>query len=375
MTDLTHHLWAAATSPATATHHVATLVTYPPAQVATAAGQALERGVTDAWQRGWLPYDLVQTVSRSLTDVEVSLVVSAVAAENQTYAPATIHPRWQHQLTETGVSVWWDPSRPWLTQWADRDSHTQVETLAHTIVLLAHLLRLTRLPLILPLPGTARASAVSNMGVDHKVLARVRALLAKAESTPYPHEAESLTAKAQELMNRHAFSRALLDVTPQSATSQRLWLDNPYLSAKYQLVNVIADANRSRAVFYRDLGLVAMVGEELDLDIIELLTTSLLVQATRAMAAQKSRTRSFRHAFLMAYAERIGERLRSGPPADDRLLPVLARRKAAVEELFGSMFAGARTKSVSVSNAAGWGAGRAAADHANLTVDRATLKA
>src|SRR3954469_3344145 len=84
MTDLTHHLWAAATSPATATHHVATLVTYPPAQVATAAGQALERGVTDAWQRGWLPYDLVQTVSRSLTDVEVSLVVSAVAAENQT---------------------------------------------------------------------------------------------------------------------------------------------------------------------------------------------------------------------------------------------------------------------------------------------------
>ncbi|MFD1048468.1 DUF2786 domain-containing protein, partial [Kibdelosporangium lantanae] len=249
----------------------------------------------------------------------VTLVVSAIAAENETYAPATVHPRWQQQLAETGASTWWDPSRPWITQWADREHLTQVETLAHAIALLAHVLRLTRLPMILPLPGTAHASAVSNVGVDHKVLARVRALLAKAESTPYPHEAESLTAKAQELMNRHAFSRALLDVAPQSATSQRIWLDTPYLSAKYQLVNVIADANRARAVFYRDLGLVAMVGEELDLDIIELLTTSLLVQATRAMAAQTSRTRSFRHAFLMAYAERIGERLRSGPPSDDRL--------------------------------------------------------
>ena len=37
---------------------------------------------------------------------------------------------------------------------------------------------------------------------DEKVLGRVRALLAKAESTTFPEEAEALTAKAQELMAR-----------------------------------------------------------------------------------------------------------------------------------------------------------------------------
>jgi hypothetical protein len=39
----------------------------------------------------------------------------------------------------------------------------------------------------------------------------VRALLAKAESTTYPEEADALTAKAQELMARHSIDRAMLD--------------------------------------------------------------------------------------------------------------------------------------------------------------------
>ena len=36
------------------------------------------------------------------------------------------------------------------------------------------------------------------------MLERVRALLAKAESTTFPEEADALTAKAQQLMTRHA---------------------------------------------------------------------------------------------------------------------------------------------------------------------------
>lgn len=56
-----------------------------------------------------------------------------------------------------------------------------------------------------------------------------------------------------------------------------------------------------------------------DLDAVELLFTSLLVQATTAMLAAgsrqdahgRSRTRSFRQSFLAAYAQRIGERLAS----------------------------------------------------------------
>jgi Protein of unknown function (DUF2786) len=346
----------------------------PPATVDAAAGLVLERALANTWPHGWLPYDLVQVVSRELDDAAVSLLVDGIAAENSRYAPSTVHPRWQQQLTEIGASLWWDQSRPHLSQWAARHDQNRQAALDQVLWVLRVLMSLTKLPVILPLPGTVRSAVSTRSGVDHKVLARVRALLAKAESTQFPDEADALSAKAQELMHRHAFDRALLDVSdhvPQSAVSRRLWLENPYVRAKFQLVNAIADANRSRAVFYPRPGFVALVGDELDLEITELLSTSLLVQATKAMVATKSRSRSFRHAFLIAYATRIGERLRTAH--EEALLPILANRKQVVDNLFDTLFKEAVTKSVSVSNAAGWGAGRAAADHANLTIDRTAV--
>lgn len=90
----------------------------------------------------------------------------------------------------------------------------------------------------------------------------------------------------------------------------------------------------------------------MDLEITELLVTSLLVQATRAMVAEgsqttrsgTSRTRSFRQSFLVSYATHIGERLDEAgarahdPVEDERLLPVLAERSRVVEETFENMF-------------------------------------
>jgi len=60
------------------------------------------------------------------------------------------------------------------------------------------------------------------------------------------------------------------------------------------------------------LGLVTAVGMPADTDLVELLYTSLLVQATGAMAAAtngRNRVKSFRRAFLLSYATRIRERL------------------------------------------------------------------
>ena len=45
------------------------------------------------------------------------------------------------------------------------------------------------------------------------VLARIRQLLAKAESTTFEAEALAFTAKAQELMTRHAIDAALVHDT------------------------------------------------------------------------------------------------------------------------------------------------------------------
>lgn len=355
------------------------------------AGIALGSAAGEAWERGWLPVDVWEAVRRT-TDEATDLLIDAIAADAAQHASAAIHPRWTAQLERLEARVWWRHDEPHLAQWAEHRGVDVEHAVTVAIGLLSKLARLRRLPQILPSPGAALPASATAGSVDQKVLARVRGLLAKAESTEYPEEAEALSAKAQELMNRHAFERALLDADTHqqhAVTSIRLWLDGPYLDPKSSLVSAIARANRCRAVFYPDHGFVALVGAELDLEITELLATSLLVQATRAVVAAgtdryggTSRTRSFRRAFLLSYAVRIGQRLaeatdRAHDPADDpRLLPVLASRSRAVDEAFEAMFPDTyRPKSTSISNRAGWHAGRAAADRARLDVERRAVSA
>ena len=173
---------------------------------------------------------------------------------------------------------------------------------------------------VVPMPGTAAATAGAVDELDRRILDRVRALLAKAESTDFPEEAEAYTAKAQELMTRHRIDHALLAATTgkrDHPVSRRVSIDNPYEVAKSLLLQVVAEANSCRAVWMKRFGLTAVVGFAPDLDATELLFTSLLVQATRAMTGAGSRTdaygrsttRSFRQSFLTAHASRIGERL------------------------------------------------------------------
>lgn len=360
--------------------------------VETAAGIALAKSMRSMWRGGWLPVDLWEHTRRSTDPATTSLLVDAIAEDVARHAPATVHERWAAQVRQLDATTWWSRDRPHLGQWAQRHGVLFEQALCIIITLIAELMTLPSVPQIVPPPGTAtRKAGASASGVDQKVLARVRGLLAKAESTQFPEEAEALSAKAQELMNRYALERALLDADthkPQLATSARVWLDSPYLEAKSHLVVAIARANRCRSVFYSKLGFLALVGEELDLEITELLATSLLVQATRAMVAEgthqaygTSRTRSFRRSFLISYAARIGERLDEvnaqahDPVEDARLLPVLADRSRVVDETFDAMFTNTISKSVSVSNGAGWQAGRAAADRADLNIERREVSA
>ncbi|HEY0495046.1 MAG TPA: DUF2786 domain-containing protein, partial [Kutzneria sp.] len=346
-----------------------------------------DRALNFLWPSGWLPYDLVQVVRRECDDFATDLVVDVIAANMSQYAEATMHERWRDQLRQIEAEPWWRPDRQHFEQWLARHILTKEEGLEVVIVALATLLALPRLPLILPLPGSAtKADALLGLGVDQKVLAKVRGLLAKAESTEFPEEAEALSAKAQELMSRHAFERALLDAdehVPQTASSRRVWLDTPYVGAKAQLVAAVAAANRSKGVVYEKLGFIALIGADLDLEITELLSTSLLLQATRAMVAAgagvDSRSRTYRQSFLLAYATRIGQRLRAAAEdsddhtADDRLLPVLADREKAVSKLFEELHPATVKKSYTVGSAAGWEAGTAAADQADIGLNRPNL--
>jgi hypothetical protein len=162
-------------------------------------------------------------------------------------------------------------------------------------------------------------------------------------------------------------------------------MDTPYAGAKALLVQVVARADRCRAVWSEKLGFITVVGADTDLDMVELLSTSLLVQANRAILgagrhvtrAGTSRTRSFRQSFLLAYASRIGERLDTASATAEvagevaqgsGLLPVLAARSRAADELTDRLFPTMTRRSLAVSNAAGWSAGRAAAELALFDV-------
>ncbi|WP_448223276.1 hypothetical protein [Gordonia iterans] len=130
---------------------------------------------------------------------------------------------------------------------------------------------------------------------------------------------------------------------------------------------------------------MSLVGFAADLDAVELLGTSLLFQASRSMRAEGSRrtsagvsrTRSFRQSFLIAYALRIGERLREASTETESrvdaecggaLLPVLAARDDEVTDHAERLFPHLVSRSMQVFNADGYGAGRAAADQAQIEI-------
>ncbi len=350
-------------------------------------------GLTHCWRTGWQPADLWQITRRRLPDAQ-TYVEDVLAADAARHATAALAPAWSAQLARLGVEQWWSADRPHLDQWVDRHDVPRARAVELVVEWLALLRLLPRMSELIPPPGTPAARSAAGKGVrppaglDDKVLTRVRALLAKAESTEFAEEADAFFAKAQELMTRYSLERAMLDAGAENAdgapAGRRIWLDAPYVSAKSLLIDQVARANRARTVMHTQLDAVTVLGAEVDLELVEVLSTALLVHASTEMIAagrqrDRSRIRSFRQAFLVSYATRIGERLtaadhsvaRSMGEADDRLLPVLAARSAAVERMVDDLFPNLASKRVSVSNSAGWGAGRVAADLADLDVRRA----
>jgi hypothetical protein len=375
----------------------------------------LRLSVTSAWKRGWQPAELARHVGRELSAAHAAAVSDMITAEMLGYAAATVDARWAAQAAvieaaAPGKGAWWGSDAEYLSaRYAlgrDAEFIFTVATAVETLHLFHHLPALERL---LPLPGTARPAAAARAQTagpgetgspaDQRMLGRIRALLAKAESTEFAEEAEALSARAQELMAKYSIDHALLAAESgreQTPGGRRIAVDNPYEAPKATLLQTVAEANRCRVVWSKEIGLVTAIGFPADLDAVELLFTSLLVQANTAMlraggkqdAYGRSRTRAFRTSFLVSYAIRIGERLSAAAGHAEReavaeqraatdaadgsvgtdLVPFLAARHQAVDDAVDEMFGATLTRSraVRATDAEGWTSGRAAADLASL---------
>ena len=359
-------------------------------------GTLLDHGLRGLWECGWQPRDVAEYARRLSPVARAYLLDAMVAQADRHYPRDGRDPRWQAQLDELAPTPPVTADDIVLSQWSSRRRLDRPSALEMVVSVLGLLAAAPALTPILPPPGGDRAPGARctrGNAVDERILGRIRALLAKAESTEFPEEAEALSAKAQMLITRFSLDDALLEAAgsarghPAAAGVRRIWLTAPYVGAKALLAHVVARANRCRAVSDDRIGYVNIVGADIDLELVEILTTSLLLQANRAMLGHgrqvdgrgASRTRSWRQSFLVSYATRIGERLTEAGAASQatlnedqsaRLLPVLAAREQQVEHLFAELFPRTRTHAVSVSNPSGWAAGRVAADLADLQQGR-----
>lgn len=328
--------------------------------------EELRRLLPRLWDAGWQPAEVVRQGRRASVRAG-RLVAAAVLADHATRAPSTLDPRWAAQVEALAGG---GPG------WADGlDPHDAAAVAAEALAICA---ALGPIAVLLPPPGSSGARpAAAPGGIDGGVLAKVRALLAQAESTTFEAEAETFTAKAQDLMARHAIDQAVLwdrRGRGEEPVTLRLPVDDPYARATSLLLQVVAERSRCRAVHLGRYALSSVVGFAPDVEATELLFTSLRVQSQVALRAEATRSRRFRSSFLLAYAGRIGERLAAvneQVEAGGAALPVLAARAGAVDDAVDAAFGRLGTLRVrGGTDPVGWARGGLAADRAELTSGR-----
>jgi uncharacterized protein DUF2786 len=157
------------------------------------------------------------------------------------------------------------------------------------------------------------------------MLEKVRKLLAKAEDPACtPHEAAALNDKAAELVAKYGIDRALLAATALESDivgDQVVAVLAPYALDKAGLLATVANALRCRSVrrkVWRGQGYaydMHLFGFASDLERVELLYTSLLVQAAYGIAAavvpEWDNPAAFRRSWLVGFTQAVGARLRA----------------------------------------------------------------
>jgi hypothetical protein len=212
---------------------------------------------------------------------------------------------------------------------------------------------------------------------------RIRALFAKAEATDYPEEAEAFLAKAQELMRRYAIDSAMVRTRARAdqVTSRKVHVPAPYAAARSQLLVAVAGHNGCRVLSSRASShgqQCEVFGFEQDLDLVIALYEHVASQAARALLRAPTdgeRPRSFRQAFLLAYAYRIADRLAEASEAAHATASsserrtaeiVIADRGRIVDAAISERYPRLGTRRVTASSPTGLSRGWAAAEGAAL---------
>ncbi|WNM41736.1 DUF2786 domain-containing protein [Micromonospora halotolerans] len=218
--------------------------------------------------------------------------------------------------------------------------------------------------------------------MSEAMLSKVRKLLAQAEDPACtPAESAAFMAKATELIARYGVDRALLaarEPATDPVGDRVVEVVAPYARDKAGLLAAVADPLRCRCVRRRqgsgfDLHLFGFAS---DLERVELLFTSLLVQAAHGLAGTAvpagEHPAAFRRTWLAGFAQAVAERLRtaeagavagSGAPS---VALVLADRSDRVQRRVAEVYPRLRTAPRRRLAGSGFGPGAAAGRRADL---------
>jgi len=217
---------------------------------------------------------------------------------------------------------------------------------------------------------------------DAGLVGKVRKLLAMAEGSSNPNEADAFSRKAAELIAAHRIDpeRLRVEANDELAVRELMLGRGAYVRGRLALLQVIAESHGCRVVFeVRDRGTVAFVaGFRSDLETTELLYNSLHAQASSRLSTERrataAATQQWRRSFLFGYADQIRQMLQKSADRAKRhlhpssaALPALRARDRRVDEFsrqrFGRVVAARRPKAATVT---GFQAGQRAANAADL---------
>jgi hypothetical protein len=298
------------------------LTTAPRPALARELQSLLELQVSHLCGGGWQPAVLDRVVGREVGSQASSVLRSVVAAEAASYESLgrEVAPHWMAQLESIEARRWWSDGRPYLLQidqpWAD--------VVGCTITLMTVLGHVPEIPLLTPPPAQWRAgrNTAAPSSLPPGLLERVRALLAKAESTPFDAEADAFTAKAQQLMARHRIDRVVLESTTRNdedaPTGRRLLIDDPYADAKAMLLQAICAANGGHSVWSKGMGFSEATEAAVADAEAETGRSLVPVLASRATAAEDAAVRSFPQLSAFAPSATDGEGWHAGTLFGDR---------------------------------------------------------
>jgi Protein of unknown function (DUF2786) len=380
--------------------------------------QRLVERIALLWETGWQPLDVIHVVRKERNPRVARLAGVLIHAESASFPGRSFVPdEWADQLAAIpNVDQAGFLAQEALKVWRAEEQLCVVDSIHDGLVLLGLLQVLPRLTVLCDPPSkwsvsgseagdraarnqsatlAAGSSSSAAPEASAKTMATIRALLAKAEATTFEAEREAFAAKAQDLMTRHSIDAALLDQRHgeqlgAGVRKRRFHLDNPYATEKVYLLATVARLNNVKIVYEDRFAMATAVGFPTDIELTDLLFTSLLVQAAKGLqdlvaAAGKGRTSSpaFRRAYWVAYGVRIGERLAAAQTQATHeaeatyggaLVLVLKEREEAVSAVTDELFKNTKKMKVRQLDSDGWDAGRAAAGLANLGTAKARLR-